>query len=106
MSFLTCKDTRRFISSSSFKLSVWFFEKVAQTPRKWPKSLSRRPSSVATGQCLFRHVRTPTRRSQRSLHFCWTGFLRRHPELCENGLEVIIFNNVDLSSSSLDQRKT
>ncbi|KAL4284553.1 hypothetical protein GQ457_16G000070 [Hibiscus cannabinus] len=44
--------------------------------------------------------------SRRSLHFCRTGFSRRCPELRENGVEVVVFNNADLSSSSLDRRET
>ncbi|KAL4309190.1 hypothetical protein GQ457_01G004480 [Hibiscus cannabinus] len=105
MYFSTCKDTKRLLSSSSFRLSVWFFEKVAQTPRKWPKSLPRRPPSVAASRCLFRHVRTLVRCSRLPIHFCQTGFPRRRPELHENNLEVVVFNNIDLSSSSLDRRK-
>ncbi|KAL4311576.1 hypothetical protein GQ457_01G008210 [Hibiscus cannabinus] len=82
------------------------FEKVAQTPRKWPKSLPMRPPSVVIGRCLFRHVRTPTKCSRRPLHFSRTGFPRRHSEFRENGLEIVVFNNVDLSSSPLDRRET
>ncbi|KAL4298241.1 hypothetical protein GQ457_12G007820 [Hibiscus cannabinus] len=61
---------------------------------------------IVVDRCLFRHVRTAIRCSQRSLHFCQTGFPRRHPELRENGVEVVVFNNADLSSSPLDRRET
>ncbi|KAL4348286.1 hypothetical protein GQ457_17G014450 [Hibiscus cannabinus] len=90
---------------------VWFFEKVAQTPRKWsksPPSLPRKPIPpfVVVNRYLFRHVRTPTKRSRRPLHFYQTRFPKRRPEFHKNGLEVVIFNNVGLSSSSLDRRGT
>ncbi|KAL4308251.1 hypothetical protein GQ457_01G002990 [Hibiscus cannabinus] len=61
---------------------------------------------IAVDRCRFQHVRTPIRYSRRSLHFCRIGFLRRRPELRKNGVEVVVFNNADLTSSPLDRRET